>query len=232
MVTCFAMIHIEFSGIPGSGKTYLCSLLAERLRVQGIKVVTSPVGLSKRHFLIRVLYKAGPVVAQIIQHPVWTTQVIYTIVASRQSSIKSFLRSFFTIIQVTGTIRKHKKKDICLLLDQGSVQALFSLLYDAKNIPVRDSERILPIPDILLETDSPDPVLLNRLESRTRPESRAELEGAAGLQHSRKLFSVIRNTPFFQKITETIIVPDERTDSVVLVITQQIQKRIHDDTQP
>ena len=229
MVTCFAMIHIEFSGIPGSGKTYLCSLLAERLRLQGIKVVTSPVGLSKRHFLIRVLYKAGPVVAQIIQHPVWTTQVIYTIVASRQSSIKSFLRSFFTIIQVTGTIRKHKKKDICLYLIW-SVQALFSLLYDAKNIPVRDSERILPIPDILLKLTVP-------IRCSLTDSNPAHAGKQGGIRRRRRITTfpeVIfrnQNTPFF-KITETIIVPDERTDSVVLVITQQIQKRIHDDTQP
>lgn len=226
------MIHIEFSGIPGSGKTYLCSLLAERLQLQGIKVATSTVGLSKRHFLIRVLYKAGTVVAQIIQHPVWTLQVLYTILTSRQSSIKSFLRSLFTIIQVTGTIRKYKKKDICLLLDQGSVQALFSLLYDATNIPVRNTERILPAPDILLETDSPDQLLLKRLESRARAESRVESEGASGLRHSRDVLAMIRNSPLYQDIPVTITVPDERTDSVVLAITQQIQKRIHDDTQP
>jgi len=229
MVSCKTMIHIEFSGVPGSGKTYLCSLLAERLRLRGIPVVTNPQDLADGPLFNRIIKKSGTIFTQILLHPIWTFQILYIIVSSRQSSIKGILRSFFTIAQVTGTIQKHKNKDGYLLLDQGSIQAYFSLLYGSTANPAGTIDRLIPSPDILLETDGPDSVLLSRLGSRTRVQSRVESRGISGIKRSRDILAIIRKSSLYKTIPEKIPVPDERSEKVLNDITEKIKKRIFDD---
>lgn len=225
MVFCYNMIHIELSGVPGSGKTFVCAGIAKELQNRGIPVITNPEGLAEARILFRMIQKAGILVSQILLHPVWTSQVLYTIVTSRQSSIKGMFRSFFTIAHVTGTIRRYTKSNVFLVLDQGSVQAFFSLLYDATNMSSITVDRILPVPDVLLETDSPDTILLERLASRTRSQSRVEQDGIYGIQQSRAILSLIRNSSFYRTISIKIPVPDQRPEAVIKELADSIQKR-------
>lgn len=222
------MIHIEFSGVPGSGKTHLCTRVADELRRQGFQVVTNPMELANEQFLFRAVKKIGTVLIQILFHPVWTSYVLYIILSTHQSSFKGMLRSFFTIAQVSGIVRKHTHSDACLLLDQGSVQAFFSLLYDSASIPGICPERILPLPDILLETDGPDAILLSRLESRTRSQSRVESDGIRGIQRSRNILDQIRKSSMYRKIPVTIPVSDDRNDTTPAELARKIRESILD----
>lgn len=219
------MIHIEFSGVPGSGKTFVCTSIARKLRARRVPVITNSEGLAEAWVLFRTIKKIGTITMQILLHPVWTLCVLNTIITSRQSSIKGMFRSFFTITHVSGTIRKYKKKDVFVMLDQGSIQAFFSLLYGARNTVQLPVERILPVPDILLETDSPDTVLMARLVSRTRVQSRVEKDGITGIQRSREVLALIRNSYLYHSIPNKIGVPDERPESVLQDLADAVQER-------
>lgn len=223
------MIQVELSGVPGSGKTYLCTRIADELRQRRVQVATNPIELATEPFLFRAIKKAKSVILQILFHPVWTSHVLYIILSTHQSSFKSMLRSFITIVQVSWIVRKHEHCDVCLILDQGCVQASFSLMYDAKNMTNIKPERILPIPDILLEIDSPDSLLLSRLASRKRFQSRVEKDGESGIHRSRNIIDSIRHTQFYNRIPMKIKVPDERSESVVQELTNSIQQRISDE---
>lgn len=223
------MIHIEFAGIPGSGKSFLCSSIETILRSRSIPVVTSPHAQAEKKLFFRILGKSGTVVPQILKHPLWTMRILCIINRSRQKSIRGGLRSFFTITQICGMVNRYRKKDICLLLDQGSVQAFFSLLYEADKQSPLKLESLIPKPDILLETDGKTSVLLSRLAARSQKQSRIESDGIRGIEYSRSIFKTIHKTKFYNSIPSKICIPDERTDNVIQAIARQILEKISHD---
>ncbi len=223
------MIHIEFAGIPGSGKSFLCASIESILRTNAIPVVTVPRELAEKKLFFRIIGKFSTVVPQVFLHPLWTIRILLTIIRSRQKSVKGVARSFFTIAQISGMITKYRKSDVCLVLDQGSVQAIFTLLYESKGDPGLNMESLLPVPDILLETDGDDTVLLSRLATRSGKQSRIESDGLNGIEQSRDIFSRIHESSFYTGIPLRICVPDERTDIDITGIAQQILERISND---
>lgn len=225
------MIHIEFAGIPGSGKSFLCSSIAAVLRSKHLPLVTAPTALAEKRLVFRILNKSGTVVPHMFLHPLWTIRLLSVILHSRQKSMKGMLRSLFTITQISGMVHANKKKKVCLLLDQGSVQALYSLLYESGVSPCQSIETILPLPDILLETGGEDSVLISRLSARTRTQSRIESDGLEGIQYSRKIFEHIHRNTFYTRIPVRIHVPDERTDSDIQAIANKLAEKILNDSQ-
>lgn len=219
------MIHIEFSGVPGSGKTYLCTSIAEKLRLEGFSVHTGSANLASAPLAVRLFRKTGPVAIQTVFHPVRTIRILYTILSTRQSSFRGFLRSYTTIVQHLSLTGKFTKTNTILLLDQGSVQALFTLLYAARSAPRTRIESFLPVPDILVETDGPDELLVRRLKSRPVAQSRVEADPVAGIRRSRTVLAEIKKGTFYSQIPVILAVLPERTDETVDMIMKTITER-------
>lgn len=224
------MIHIEFSGVPGSGKTYLCTSIAEKLRLEGFSVYTGEGNLAASPLPVRLLRKTVPLAVQTLFHPIRTTRIMYTILSTRQSSFRDYLRSFSTItwhIYLTGKI---KKTSTILLLDQGSVQALFTLLYAAQSSPRTRIESFLPVPDLLIETDGPDELLAERLASRPVTQSRVEADPVAGIRRSRTVLAEIKQGTFYSRIPVIIPVKPDTIDDTIGMILKTILERISNET--
>ena len=177
---------IEFFGLPGAGKSTLSQRVAWLLAQRRV-VVEQPThcldhGLSGWH---RRLRKSTYAVRQLLLRPLATGRVVRAIAGTEQASSADLATTAFNCVYLSGLLAYLRPRQAVVLLDQGPVQALWSIGFGSTATSWVDAlgsfGDLLPAPDLLVWVQASPGTIARRLRARAYPVSRLERRhGAAG----------------------------------------------------
>jgi len=136
---------IEFFGIPGSGKTTIQRKLSDRLRNQGNLVATREDLFNWAHSRSK-LYKT----ILIIKEPIWVISIVISLIrlkGVRESISRDRIIRILSLIKFPIYLKKFYETnhvDI-ILLDQGMIQAFWSILYGLNSQKENGIENIVSL---------------------------------------------------------------------------------------
>lgn len=133
---------VELAGIPGSGKTRADRLLARRLRREGRSVVSPTRALAALRAPLRAAVKAACAAGFAASRPAAALSLLAAVRASRQRSGADEISVAVNALLVAWILRRwrraRRRRDPVVILDQGGVQALVSVLASARAaVPLR-----------------------------------------------------------------------------------------------
>jgi AAA domain len=146
-------VIIECAGLPGGGKTTICNLVMQphgkRGAIRFRDIVVNPALMRASWKILLLCYAARPLTFARLK---------------RGAKFIVFLRYY-----------QHRKRAV--LLDQGQVQKLWSLLVDARHYPALRLQEVMAAltpfaPDWLVWIETPLDEAVNRLTKRTHGKSR------------------------------------------------------------
>ncbi len=157
---------IEFTGIPGSGKSYISRLLGEKLQEAGEKVSEPSRIIGHAPALPRMTFKLLYTIHFILLHPLLASRLVSSIIRSGQRSPSDLIKSLVNILFLLGLVNRHRNSRGIVLLDQGLVQGLASVAYGASDeLPFVFLEMV-PLPDALIRVRVSLDVAVSRLSTR------------------------------------------------------------------
>ena len=124
---------VEFAGLPGVGKSTLSHAAAAALRESG-EIVTEPtreIIHDPRRQRRKFVLAAGT----LARHPVSSLAAIRQIFVSGQNSLRDFGATAFNFLYVCRLIEIYRKTPGIHFVDQGCVNALWSIGYSASRSP-------------------------------------------------------------------------------------------------
>jgi len=157
---------VELAGLPGGGKTTICGLVATQ---HGGKGAVPLHGLRFDASLLRAAF-----------------HVFLLCVATRPFSLNRLKRGFNFVV----FLRHYQDRTRSILLDQGQVQKLWSMVCDASHFSLARLHRVLAVlkplaPDHLVWVEAPATVAAARLAGRDHGNSR--YDGLATAEVDRQL---------------------------------------------
>jgi hypothetical protein len=164
---------VEFVGLPGVGKSHLTRVVARRLAAVGTPV-RSP-ALRVNHELgtfRRVLYKFGVSAAEMLRRPGYAVHIGRELMRSGQQRRVDVVRLSYNWFFLVGLLRRARSQPIVELLDEGTVQLLWSIGFDGDERAMHErssnllSGSALPMPDVVVVVEAPLGLIQSRLESR------------------------------------------------------------------
>lgn len=172
---------VEFAGLPGAGKTALSHAVAGRLRERGIPVTE-----------LRALYpdtssgarirKMAWALRGILRRPGDAYRGARAVWASGQRSLVDALKVLHNLLFVSALMWGSGSRERVLLLDQGIVQALWSIGYSARDGAfagiVEGLRARLPRPDLVVIVEASPHTAAHRLATRPSGGSRLERQAA------------------------------------------------------
>jgi len=187
---------IEFIGLPGAGKSYLCTRLSETMQRMPSQVpfaVYPPVDSEARaKVLLRKLLRASLFV---IRHPASAVRFLSLMSKSRQDSLPVGITKTLNLFSEIG--RKEWSGGKIPACEQGVLQAIWSIALEARTPDigglVRAASPYLPHLVVHVETDPGE--LLRRLEGRTSGRSRLDR-----MPHARREEALRDGETLFAKI--------------------------------
>jgi glycosyltransferase involved in cell wall biosynthesis/thymidylate kinase len=172
-------ILVEFIGLPGSGKSTLNYEVAEVLKDRGIRVESPTMDITKRFIFFRVPVKLYFFCSETIFHPFFSLKLYSFIISTEQKGLNNLVKVFFNLSYVVNLIRRSKRNRQISLLDQGIIQALYSIIFSA-GLDIDDIiKRIpeLPLPDLVVSLQVSKENVLKRINRREYIQSRIEFYG-------------------------------------------------------
>lgn len=183
---------VEFAGLPGSGKSVVSQALAALLAARGVSVTTPSYELDHRAALPgRLSRKLSYAVAAALRRPGCAMRCIGAVARSRQRALGTLMSVSTNWLYLTESQRRRDTEPGVHIYDQGLLQALWSLGFDAAALDaawpafVAQLEAALPrhLLVVILEAD---PALVGgRLQRRADGASRLDRDvSRRGLQPS------------------------------------------------
>lgn len=183
---------VEFAGLPGSGKTVVSQALAALLAARGVCVTTPSYKLDHRAALLgRLGRKLSYAVAGALRQPGCAMRCIGAVARSRQRTLGTLVSVSTNWLYLTESQRHRDTEPGVHIYDQGLLQALWSLSFEAAALDaawpafVALLEETLPrhLLVVILEAD---PALVGgRLQRRADGASRLDRDvSRRGLQPS------------------------------------------------
>lgn len=166
---------VEFVGLPGVGKSHAARLVGAGLEAAGIPV--SSAALRVNHelgTLRRVVYKSGIGAGEMLRHPTSPVRVGRALIRSRQQSRFDVARLSYNWFFLVGLLRRARARPGVELLDEGTVQQLWSIAFAGGEDVIRDCSRELleasptaqPLPDVVVLVEAPIGLVESRVEAR------------------------------------------------------------------
>ncbi len=168
-------IVIELIGLPGSGKSIINQEVAENYKKRGVKVESPTFDIYNKRALWRISLKLWFISREVIFHPLFFSKCLKYMLITRQKTIIDFLRVTVNLFYVLGIIRS-KQNNRVTFLDQGIIQALWSVFYSSKGNLGELINKLpsLPLPDLVIRVNVLKEIALKRLEQRVYVQSRLE----------------------------------------------------------
>jgi len=174
-------VLVEFLGLPGVGKSELSRRVADRF-TKGAGTVDQPsyvlahdMGKAERR-----LWKSVHVLREFLSHPVASIAAIRAISATRQRSRRTRWKLIFNWLLVVDLARQARRHPGLHLLDQGVLQAMWSVALDddsdAALALLRVKATRLALPDIVVLVEADLATVQQRLGSRPHGDSRLDRE--------------------------------------------------------
>lgn len=171
---------VELAGIPGSGKSRRARLLADLLAERGIRVHQPQAAFAPSvPTTRRLVRKATASAAVALAAPAPTARMVRALVRSGQPRAADLVGRVVQW-QVTQAVAGRSRRDGVAVLDEGHVQALWSVGLRGDLTPVlaqldaRGSTFRARAADLLVVVDVPPEVALARLERRRSRHSRTQ----------------------------------------------------------
>ena len=197
---------VDFTGLPGSGKSYLAEELYHSLARQGIET-RNPLGsITRLPLCKRLPLKVAFAMYFITTSPVHAGETLRLLRVFRQRTVRDTCGSLLNLLFVFGVIAYYRQKPIVLILDQGVMQAAASVLYAVKGFQERHIHQLswVPLPTVLVEVRCDLSTLFARLRSRTVRQSRVEKEPREGLERTRRCLRLVTHSRWYQAIPRHI----------------------------
>ena len=173
---------IEFTGLPGSGKSYISRLTGEKLREAGKKVTEPSRIIGHSPALPRMVSKLFHAFLFILLHPFLSAGIYHSVNATGQKSLSSLIKSLLNIYFLLNLVLRYRNSRSIVLLDQGLVQGAASVVYGASGALPGFFEKI-PLPDMLIRVHVSPETAVSRLAARKRGGgSRVEKDPVNGLK--------------------------------------------------
>ena len=180
---------VEFFGLPGSGKTTIAREVHAILTRSTPGLILAPELLrDEAGVAVRVAAKLRLILSEFARNGALPDAVRKTF-AIRQPRVRDTLRAVFTVATVVSLYANVGRRRISAVLDQGLLQALWSVQL---RLPGNDSDAL--VADLLKEAahsgrfhvsvETPSEVCAERLEARASKHSRMQDPGAAGDPHA------------------------------------------------
>jgi len=166
---------IEFIGLPGSGKSYLCTRMSEtiqRMPSQAPFAVYPPVDSEARaKVLLRKLLRATLFV---VRHPASAVRFLSLMSKSQQDSLPVGITKTLNLFSEIG--RKEWSRGKIPACEQGVLQAIWSIALEAKTPDIGGLVRAASpyLPRLVVHVEADRSELLRRLEDRTSGGSRLD----------------------------------------------------------
>jgi thymidylate kinase len=174
---------IEFSGLPGAGKSTLSHLVACSLAQRGCVVREVTYGLDHNcGGFRRNLVKLTSVTTYLCRHPLQARADIVCILATKQVTWADIRRSLFNWLYVASVMSKKRNGKLIVILDQGLAQALWSIGLAARDKLWLDlcsdaARREALKPDLIVDVKAGFQNVGSRLASRKKRISRIDSLG-------------------------------------------------------
>ena len=174
---------IEFTGLPGSGKSYLSSLLADKLCKDNTKVAEPSRSIGHAAALPRLTAKLCCVLIFLITHPLQFLQTVRAVSRTRQNSFSNLIKSILNILFIRGLMVLYGRSRHIVILDQGIIQGCGSVFFGG-SVPLEDKFlNSLPLSDMVIRVTVPLKTALSRLALRqSGGGSRVEASPEEGLR--------------------------------------------------
>ncbi|WP_319559859.1 AAA family ATPase [Marispirochaeta sp.] len=187
---------IELIGLPGSGKSHISALLAERLRNSGIPVSEPSRRIGHSRTLPRLAAKSACTLIFLLLHPIRTFRTALAVARTRQTSPKNLVKSLFNILFIRGLLVLFARKTRAVLLDQGLVQGCASVHFSASRQLPQGFLASLHAPDLVLRIRADRETVIRRLGERVLGAgSRVEADPAAQLSRYAEALESLSNRP-------------------------------------
>lgn len=171
-------VIIEFFGMPGAGKSVLAEQLTWVLSEQGeparliTEAVAPAVGVPRRY-----VRKGLMAVSQGLRRPLAASRVLLALSRSEQSGASQVLRRWLELM-VTQTIMRRSKPQEMAILDQGLLQAIWSIgihgKYQGPIETLAATSSAWQFPDLVVVVEVPLAQIASRLDARTSRHSRLQ----------------------------------------------------------
>ena len=196
---------VKFAGLPGAGKSTLSHAAATAVRESG-EIVTEP-SREIMHDRRRLLRKCVLAAGTLARHPVSSWAAIEQIFKSGQNTLRDFGATTFNFLYVCGLVATYRKTPGIHFVDQGCVNALWSIGYSSSRSPalVRLNEIGRDccggrISDLVVLVEAERSTVAARLQARPGAQSRLE-RGVASSRLETELDNAQR---VFQQIHELV----------------------------
>ncbi len=187
---------VELAGVPGSGKSTADALLAGGLRRAGVRVESPTRTITAMRGLLRAAVKAAYAARFAALRPVASLRLLAAVHRSAQRSASDEASVALNALLIASILHRRRgarrRSDRVVLLDQGGVQALVSVMASARAALAlhRPCWRPLLLADrcLLLTLDPAEAALrlalrpgrMSRVEALSGREQAAELDRIAG----------------------------------------------------
>jgi thymidylate kinase len=173
-------VLVEFFGLPGSGKSTLSRLVADRLRTRGLCVeeVTYELGHQRRE-LARLFAKLSILSRFLAARPRHALTASVRVAGTRQETWSDLGKSLFNWLFIASLAAQKRSPVRITMLDQGIAQALWSVDFAARqqtglNLLLVEVQRTALVPDLIIHVRTDLRVLGDRLAARTSRFSRLD----------------------------------------------------------
>jgi AAA domain len=172
-------VLVEFFGLPGVGKSALSRRVAEQLAARGVSVSEPSYALA--HGMGRTtrrLGKAVHVLRELVLHPISSLRAARAIAATDQPSRALTWNLTFNWLLVLALTRRARQRHGAVLLDQGVLQAVWSIGLDGNAKAALALVDSLPhsvgLPDICVIVEAGASTVEQRLNHRLAKDSRVD----------------------------------------------------------
>lgn len=168
---------VEFTGLPGAGKTALSRAVAQHLRQRGIRVIEIGGSYPDTSTAVRAR-KILRVLSGILRRPRYAYRCARAVWGSRQRSVLDAIKTLHNWLFVSRLMHETCPGECVLLFDEGIYQALWSIGYSARNgalSTVADElHHFFARPNLVVMVETSPPTAAHRLTSRPFGGSRLE----------------------------------------------------------